>query len=71
MNAIDSILDGDEPVVQAISNSMGVLAAEQYVEEFNNGCVQMSGVEEVLMGMRGRVDVFLSPLPSFSTRMDH
>lgn len=72
MDAIDSVLDGDEPEVQAISKAMGVLAAEQYVGEYNNGCLHMSGFEQMLTEMhQRRDDVFYVPLASLSTRMDH
>lgn len=71
MNAIDSVLDGDEPIVQTISKAMGVMAAEQFVDEFNNGCLHMSGFEDTLTDMRSRDDVFYVPLVSLSTRMDH
>lgn len=71
MNAVDSILDGDEEIVQAISESMGMVAAEKFVDEFNNGCLHMSGFEEMLMSMKDNASVFYAPLANLSHHFNH
>lgn len=70
MNALDSMLEGDEPIVQQISQELGIFAAELFVEEYNNGCFHMTGFEETLFELR-TTNVFISPLSSLSKRTDH
>lgn len=48
MNAIDQIMSGDEPIVQAIEDDLGILQAERFVGMFNNACLQVAGFEGVL-----------------------
>ena len=48
MNAIDQIISGDEPIVRAIEDDLGLLQAEGFVGMFNNACVQVAGFESTL-----------------------
>ena len=70
MQALDQMLEGDEPFVQELAESMGSLAAEEFVDEFNNGCVHLDGFEEFINSMN-TTKVFYAPLASLSRYADH
>ena len=67
MNAIDSILDGDETVVLQIIDNAGPLAAAQFVSRFNNACMQTAGFEDAMAILNQSTACFLVPLYNFST----
>lgn len=48
VNTIDQILSGEEPIVRMIEDEQGILAAERFVDMFNNACTQIAGFEHVL-----------------------
>lgn len=70
MNAVDSMLDGDEPIVMQIAAVSGPLVAEQFVHEFNNACMQMAGFEDAMANLNGDPRCFLVPMSSYS-RTEH
>jgi hypothetical protein len=45
MSTVDSMLDGDEPIVLRLLQEAGPMTADQFVTEFNNACMQMAGFE--------------------------
>ena len=68
MTAIDDMLMGDEPVVQKWLEDFGPLRAGQYVNEFNNGCMQIERFELTIHHLlKDRpADLFLAPLTNMS-----
>lgn len=70
MQALDQMLEGDEPFVQELAEAMGNIAAEQFVDEFNNGCVHLDGFEEFVQRM-DTTNIFYAPLASLSNYADH
>lgn len=71
MNAIDNMLSGDEPEVEVVKDMFGLRAAEHYVDEYNNACVQMAGFEDFLQGMQETSHVFYAPPTNVSYSQDH
>lgn len=66
MNAIDSILNGTEPIVQMIADNMGILAAEHFVTLFNNSCLQVAGLEDAVCEVLRAKPLSLAPITNMS-----
>lgn len=66
MNITESMLQGDEEIVDFIADQHGYLEADVYVSDFNNACQHMAGFEECLIAMRGNPHVFYAPPTSLS-----
>lgn len=69
MSTVDSMLDGDEPIVLHLLQQLGPMSADQFVSLFNNACMQMAGFEEFYnthVGFTG----FYAPLTNMS-HMEH
>lgn len=74
MNMIDSMLDGDEPIVQIISADAGPMTASEFVSEFNNGCMQMAMFEDAYAALEAdgfRERGFFAPLSNMSRSQEH
>lgn len=52
MNALDQLLEGEEPLVCDIAEDVGILAAEDFVRMFNNACLHIAGFESTLVNQR-------------------
>lgn len=66
MNAVDSMLDGDEPIVQRIAAHDGPWVAQQFVRQFNNACAQMAGFETDMEALSDQPSCFLAPMYNLS-----
>lgn len=66
MNAIDSILNGTEPIVQMIAEDMGILAAEDFMTLFNNSCLQVAGLEDAVCEVLRAKPFTLAPITNMS-----
>lgn len=70
MSALDYMLTGDEPLVMTIEDEHGVLAADDFKNTFNNGCLQIAGFEQTLVGFLSESNSMLAPITNMS-RMEH
>lgn len=70
MSALDSMLEGTEQFVIELAGELGPVQAEEFVDRFNNACVQMSGFEPFLDQMKSTT-IFYAPMYSLSLRDDH
>lgn len=64
MNALDQMLCGEEPIVCSIAEDAGILAAEGFVQLFNNACMQVAGFEDMIQTVRR--GAFLAPITNMS-----
>lgn len=67
MNAIDSLLSGEEPIVQMIIDEEGTDAAHRFVDLFNNACMQLAGFEEFLVEYNMALPGCIAPITNMSS----
>jgi len=65
------LIDMDDFEVQQVAYFNGLLAAEQYMNEVNNGYIQTLDLTEAIADLVHREDIFFAPLVSLSNRTDH
>lgn len=70
MSALDYMLTGNEPLVMTIEDEHGVLAADDFKNTFNNGCLQIAGFEQALVGFLSGSNSMLAPITNMSW-MEH
>lgn len=66
MNALDNMLNGDEPIVAQIYQEMGEAAANSFINEHNNFCMQFARFEDILMYVVATRAVFVAPPTNLS-----
>lgn len=70
-NSLDAMLEGEEPIVQAMTAELGPLAAKQWVGRFNNACIQIRCFEEHLAAQQLKGNTFNAPLYNLSRHDCH
>lgn len=70
MNALDSILDGNEPIIHLISEDQGILAADEFMYTFNNACLQLAGLEQYVSVLHQHTSSVIAPINNMSY-MEH
>lgn len=70
MNALDSILCGNEPIIHLISDDQGILAADEFIRTFNNACLQLAGLEQSVSTLHQLTSGVIAPITNMSF-MEH
>lgn len=66
LSVVDSMLDGDEPIIVQMINEVGPMAANEFVLLFNNACMQMAGFEDFYTEHSQRFCGFYAPITNLS-----
>lgn len=66
INALDAMLEGNEPIVHDMISKVGPMGATEWMNAFNNACMQIRCFEETLSAQQLTGATFNAPLYNLS-----